>query len=385
MNLTRSFSFELPTRIEYGPGVFSNLALELSRLGARRVLVVTDKGVRGALSDLAVLDPLTEAGIEATVFDEVEPNPKDRNVEKGAAVAREFGAEALVAIGGGSPIDCAKSIAVLVSHGGDRIKAYEGKASVVRPVLPWIAVPTTAGTGSEVTFSSVISDTEEKYKMTVKSPFMAAKVALVDPELTYTVSPRTTAATGVDALTHAIEAYTVTCSEPISDAVALHAIGLIAGSLRDAVRDGRNARARSDMMLGSLLAGIAFSHADVGSVHCMAESLGGVYDLAHGVCNAILLPYVMEYNMAYCQDRYAQVAQAMGAQAVGAGEGACAAVQAVKSLCRDIGLPALNTLGIRESDLDVLAEMSARNISTQSNPRPMDKDDYLEVFKRAME
>lgn len=385
MNLTRSFSFELPTRIEYGPGVFSNLALELSRLGARRVLVVTDKGVRGALSDLAVLDPLTEAGIEATVFDEVEPNPKDRNVEKGAAVAREFGAEALAAIGGGSPIDCAKSIAVLVSHGGDRIKAYEGKASVVRPVLPWIAVPTTAGTGSEVTFSSVISDTEEKYKMTVKSPFMTAKVALVDPELTYTVPPRTTAATGVDALTHAIEAYTVTCSEPISDAAALHAIGLIAGSLRDAVRDGRNARARSDMMLGSLLAGIAFSHADVGSVHCMAESLGGVYDLPHGVCNAILLPYVMEYNMAYCQDRYAQVAQAMGSQAVGAGQGARAAVQAVKSLCRDIGLPALNTLGIRESDLDVLAEMAARNISTQSNPRPMDKDDYLEVFKRAME
>lgn len=410
MAFTPSFSFEMPTRIEYGAGVFSRLASEAFSLGARKVLIVTDKGVRAALSDRAILGPLAKSGIEALIFDRVEPNPKDKNVEEGATAAREFGAQALIAIGGGSPIDCAKSIAVLVSHGGDRIKAYEGKTGVVRPVLSWIAVPTTAGTGSEVTFSSVITDTEGKYKMTVKSPFMAAKVALVDPELTYTVPPRTTAATGVDALTHAIEAYTVTCSEPISDAVALHAIGLIAGSLRDAVRDGRNAKARADMMLGSLLAGIAFSHSDVGSVHCMAESLGGVYDLPHGVCNAILLPYVMEYNMAYCRDRYADVARAMGvatvgsqargpqvrgsyltgsqpadADATGADDDARAAVQAVKSLCRDVGLPALSTLGIDESDLPMLAEMSARNISTQSNPRPMTKDDYLEVFRRAME
>ncbi len=412
MDLIQSFSFELPTRIEYGAGVFSNLASELSRLGARRVLIVTDKGVRRALSDAAIVDPLRKADIGVMVFDEVEPNPKDRNVEKGAAVARQLGAEALVAIGGGSPIDCAKSIAVLVSHGGDRIKAYEGKTGVVRSVTPWIAVPTTAGTGSEVTFSSVITDSEGKYKMTVKSPFMAARVALVDPELTHTVPPRTTAATGVDALTHAIEAYTVTCSEPISDALALHAISLISRSLRDAVRNGRDAKARSSMMLGSLLAGIAFSHSDVGSVHCMAESLGGVYDLPHGVCNAILLPYVMEYNMACCQERYAKVAQAMGVSCDLGGNGgdygrddthaglggrvcpgtddkmrrqAAAAVRAVKSLCRDVGLPALNTLGTRESDLPMLAEMSARNISTESNPRPMDKEDYLEVFKRAME
>lgn len=380
MDIIKTFSFELPTKIEYGMGVVRNLPDEASRLGARKVMVVTDRGVREALADAAVIRPLKDAGFELLVFDQVEPNPKDRNVEEGAALAREFGAEALVALGGGSPIDCAKAIAVLVSHGGDRIKKYEGKTAVTRPVLPWIAIPTTAGTGSEVTFSSVITDTAAKYKMTIKSPFMAAKVALVDPELTFTVPPAVTASTGVDALTHAIEAYTVTCSEPISDALALHAISLIAANLRDAVRDGRNARARDGMMMGSLLAGIAFSHSDVGSVHCMAESLGGVYDLPHGVCNAILLPYVMEYNMEYCRDRYANVARAMGA-----GEDAASAVQAVKALCRDVGLPALKTLGIRESDLDMLADMSARNISTESNPRPMTKKDYLEVFRLAME
>jgi len=380
MNVTRPFSFEMPTRSEYGMGVVKNLPAEVSRLGVRKVMVVTDEGVREALADDAVIRPLKEAGTDALVFDGVEPNPKDRNVEEGASIAREYGAEALVALGGGSPIDCAKAIAVLVSRGGDKIKKYEGKTAVTRPVLPWIAVPTTAGTGSEVTFSSVITDTEAKYKMTVKSPLMAAKVALVDPELTFTVPAFVTASTGVDALTHAIEAYTVTCSEPISDAVALQAISLISRSLRDAVGDGRNAEARDGMMMGSLLAGIAFSHSDVGSVHCMAEALGGIYDLPHGVCNAILLPYVMEYNMEYCLERYARVARAMGV-----GEDAASAIAAVKALCRDVGLPALTPLGVREADLDMLAEMSARNISTESNPRPMAKEDYLEVFRRAME
>ncbi len=379
MGFVQPFSFQLPTRIEYGMGVFSSLATETSRLGARKAVIITDKGLREVLSDEAMVRPLERAGIKVAVFDEVEPNPKDKDVEKGAALVREFGAEALVALGGGSPIDCAKAISVLVSHGGNRIKLYEGKSKVTRPSLPWIAVPTTAGTGSEVTFSSVITDSENKYKMSVRSPLMAAEVALVDPELTYTVPPKTTAATGVDALTHAIEAYTVICSEPISDALALHAVGLIAGSLRDAVRDGRNAKARQDMMLGSLLAGLAFSHSDVGSVHCMAESLGGVYDLPHGVCNAILLPYVMEYNMAYCRDKYAAVAQAMGA-----GDTAGAAVEAVKTLCRDVGLPELSSLGIDPSDLAMLSEMSERNLSTVSNPRPMGKDDYLELFRRAM-
>lgn len=381
MSLTAAFSFEMPTRIEYGMGVVEDLCRETERLDAHRVLIVTDKGVRRAGLDALVVRLLNDAGVEHVIYDGVEPNPKDRNVEEGTALALEHGVDVMVALGGGSPIDCAKAMAVLATHGG-RIKQYEGRGKVTRPVLPWIAIPTTAGTGSEVTFSSVITDTENKYKMTVKSPLMAAKVALVDPDLTVTVPPPITAATGVDALTHAIEAYTVTCSEPISDAVALQAIEIIAQHLRGAVRDGGDRQSRAGMMVGSLLAGIAFSHSDVGSVHCMAESLGGVYDLPHGVCNAVLLPYVMEYNMNYCRDRYARVAKAMDAQP--SADGAAAAVDAVKALCADVGLPAFSTLGVKVSDLDFLAKMSAKNGSTPSNPRPMSKEDYMEVFRRAL-
>lgn len=381
MSLAAAFSFEMPTRIEYGQGVVNGLCREIERLDAHRVLIVTDRGVRRADLDSLVVRLLNDAGVEHFIYDGVEPNPKDRNVEEGTALALERGVDVMVALGGGSPIDCAKAMAVLVTHGG-KIKQYEGRDKVTHPVLPWIAIPTTAGTGSEVTFSSVVTDTENKYKMTVKSPLMAAKVALVDPDLTVTVPPPITAATGVDALTHAIEAYTVTCSEPISDAVALQAIEVIAQHLRGAVRDGSDRESRAGMMVGSLLAGIAFSHSDVGSVHCMAESLGGVYDLPHGVCNAVLLPFVMEYNMNYCRDRYARVATAMGVQP--SADGAAAAVDAVKVLCADVGLPAFSTLGVKVSDLDFLAEMSAKNGSTPSNPRPMSKDDYMEVFRKAL-
>ena len=180
-----------------------------------------------------------------------------------------------------------------------------------KPILPFIAVPTTAGTGSEVTFSAVITDRENNYKMTVRSPFMAAKVALLDPKLTVTVPPHITASTGMDALTHAIEAYTVKVSEPISDALALYAIELISNNLVNAVKNGEDIEARACMLVGSLLAGIAFSHSDVGSVHCMAEALGGVYDAPHGICNAVLLPYVMEYNVEFCL-KSTRESQAMG-------------------------------------------------------------------------
>ena len=192
-----------------------------------------------------------------------------------------------------------------------------------------------------------------------------------------------TASTGVDALTHAIEAYTANCSEPVSDAVALYAIELIYGNLVQAVKNGSDLAVRSGMLMGSMLAGIAFSHSDVASVHCVAESLGGVYDLPHGMCNAIFLPYVMEYNMDYCQEKYARVARAMGLSFQTAEEGAKAAVEAVKQLCRNVGLPAFRTLSVSEESFDLIAEMSARNISTDSNPRPMTKDDYMTVLKNA--
>lgn len=383
-NITEEFSFELPTRIEYGVGVASKLGEEVRLLKAQKVSLITDPGIiKAGLLD-KITSILKEEKLLYNVFDGVDPNPKDRNVERGAQVVRSFEADAMVAVGGGSVIDCAKAIGVLVSHDGKRIKDFEGKTAVKKPILPFIAVPTTAGTGSEVTFSAVITDTENNYKMTVRSPFMAAKVALLDPKLTVTVPPHITASTGMDALTHAIEAYTVKVSEPISDALALYAIELITNNLVNAVKNGENINARACMLVGSLLAGMAFSHSDVGSVHCMAEALGGVYDAPHGVCNAVLLPYVMEYNAEFCLEKYARIAQAMGEIFDTMEEGAMKAVERVKKLSVDVGLPSFKSLGVKEEDLEKLADMAAKNISTKSNPREMSKEDYLVLFKKAL-
>ena len=372
------FFFELPTKIEYGVGCISTLPAHLIKRGAKRPIIVTGKSSAKTGTLARVTGLLDEAGIIWTVFDGVEPNPKDVNVRDGAALAREFGADSIVALGGGSPIDCAKAIGVLMAHNSDDIKKYEGKTAATEPLPTLIAIPTTSGTGSELTFSSVITDSKNKYKMTVKSPYTAAVLAICDPELTLTVPPSVTAATGVDALTHAIEAYTANCHEPVSDAVALHAVRLISANLRAAFNDGSDLEARSNMLMGSMLAGIAFSHSDVASVHCVAESLGGLYDLPHGMCNAIFLPYVMEYSSPNCLQRYADIAEAMGIRFDSAAEGARAAVEAVKQLCLDVKLPAFKTLGVDKADFDKIADMSVLNISTESNPRPMSKQDYLD-------
>ena len=382
-NFTLPFSFTLPTKIVYGPGCIVSLIDELQLNNGNKPVIITDKGVKNA----GILDKITsllaQNNISCTVYDGVEPNPKDVNVEEGAKIAREFGADSIIAVGGGSPIDCAKSVGVLLAHDGDKIKKYEGKTAATKHLPLLITIPTTSGTGSELTFSSVITDTENNYKMTVKSQYTAAKVAICDPELTLSLPAHITASTGMDALTHAIEAYTAACAEPISDAAALYATELIYNNLVRAFNDGSNLEARSAMLLGSMLAGIAFSHSDVASVHCIAESLGGVYDLPHGVCNAVFLPHVMEYNMDYCLERYARIAKAMGLNFENEKEGAKKAVEAVKKLALDVKLPLFSSLNVNTDDFEKLAEMSVKNISTESNPRPMTKEDYLTVIENA--
>ena len=384
MNNFRSiFSFVLPTKIVFGPGCLKSLPDQLSELKAARPLIVTDAGVTSA-GILGKVMNVLPANVIFQVFDEVEANPKDSNVTAGAEAFRKFGADSIIAVGGGSPIDCAKSIGVLVANDASDIKAFEGKNAASKPLPPLLCIPTTSGTGSELTFSSVITDTRNNYKMTVKNAFTAPKTALCDPELTITVPPSVTAATGMDALTHAIEAFTATCSEPISDATALYAIELISQSLVAAFQNGNDMEARSRMLMGSMLAGIAFSHSDVASVHCIAESLGGMYDLPHGVCNAIFLPHMMEYNMSYCEQRYARVARAMGILPDSGHEGARAAVDAVKQLSVDVKLPSFSSLGINPEDYAGIAAASAKNISTESNPRPMGEPDYMTVLKMAL-
>ena len=384
MNLLNSFSFELPTRIEYGVGAIGKLAESVKVLGFRKVLIVTDKGIEtsGLLS--AIVDQLTTAKLEFDTFSEVEANPKDHNVHAGTKMAKGLQADCLVAIGGGSPIDCAKAIAVLATHGG-AVRDYEGKGKISGNVLPLIAIPTTAGTGSEVTFSSVITDTGEGFKFTLKHPCIAPRIALLDPQMTITMPSGLTAATGMDALTHAIEGYTARVSEPLADAAALYAIELVAKYLKIAVFKGNDMEARAGMLLGSVLAGIAFSHSDVGSVHCIAEALGGKYDTAHGVCNAVVLPTVMEYNMDYCRERYARITSAMGISFDSTEDGARRAVEAVKQLAVDVNLPTFGSFGVEAADIEELALKSFVNGSNADNPRPMSKDDYLILFNNMMQ
>ncbi len=380
MNLLNSFSFELPTKIEYGIGVVERLAEIIKALNAESLLVVTDKGIRNSGLLKRISNLLDANKLEHNIFDNVEPNPKDYNVQEGAEMAKRLNPDCLVTVGGGSPIDCAKAIAVVARQGG-AARDYVGPDKIGGDVLPLIAIPTTAGTGSEVTFSSVITDSKEKYKFSIKDPKIAPKVALVDPEMTLTMPPGLTAATGMDALTHAIEGFTANAAEPIADSAALYAIELITAYLRAAVSDGSNLEARAGMLLGSVLAGIAFSHSDVAAVHCVAEALGGKYDAAHGVCNAVVLPAVMEYNLDYCKDRYARIAAAMGLSYENVEEGARQAVKAVQKLASDVRLPEFGSLGVQEKDFEELALNSFKNGSNIDNPRPMTKNDYLNLFR----
>ncbi len=373
---TAPFEFTLPTKIVYGCGVLKQLPEEIRLAGGSKILVMTDPGLVKAGITARVTDLLDQNGFTYTLFDGIEANPKDVNAEEAARAARTIDADCLLAVGGGSPIDCAKAVGVLLAHDAEFIKPYEGKTAATLQGPPLITVPTTSGTGSEITFSSVITDTKNNYKMTIKSPYTAATTAVCDPELTLSVPASVTAATGVDALTHSIEGFTAKNSEPIGDAAALYSIELIAGNLVKAVEDGSDIEARSNMLMASMLGGISFSHSDVASVHCIAEALGSLYDLPHGTCNAIFLPYVMEYNMDYCQDRYARVATAMGLSWETEAEGAKKAVDFVKQLTRDVKLPTFASLDPDPADFPKLAEMSVNNGSNDDNPRPMTAHDY---------
>ena len=381
-NIVIPFSFVMPTRIEYGKGIIEKLPEILMEFNVKKPLFITGSGSTRKVLLPKVTAYLDKAGIEYAIFDQIEANPKDYNVDNAAKAAIENKTDAVIALGGGSPIDAAKAALGIISYGGT-VKDYYGRNKVPGPVQPLFVIPTTAGTGSEVSTCSVITDTETLLKKSVSGKVYAPKVALLDPELTVPLPASITAATGIDALTHSIEAYSCTVSEPIADACALYSIELISESIREAVFNPGNVEARAAMLLGSTLGGIAFGHSDVASVHCMAESLGGLYDAAHGVCNAILLPYVMEYNMEYCIDTYSKVGRILGSTAKDDKTAAKDAVELVKKMVADVKLPALKDLGIKDPDIERLAEMSEVNVSTPDNPRPMTKKDYAELFIKA--
>ena len=381
MDIMKTFGFTLPTRIEYGVGCISRIAGELSLLSSKKPLIVTDKGIVSSGLLKKVTKPLDDAGITYDIFDDIAPNPRDENVHAGAAFARKIKSDCLVAVGGGSPIDCAKSMSIMATHEGI-IQDFRGVEKIPGLTLPLLTIPTTAGSGSEVTFSSVITDCAKKTKFSLRSVKIAAKVAICDPELSVSMPKLLTAATGMDALTHAIEGYTATCAEPIANAVALYSIELVSKYLRRAVADGADIEARAGMLMGSLLGAISFSHSDVAAVHCIAESLGGMYDMPHGVCNAVCLPEVMDYSKDFCIEKYARVAQALGLTYASNKEGADAAVAEVSKLSGDVGIPPFSSLGISETQYQEIAVKSYENLSNASNPRFLGVDDYMEILKR---
>jgi len=381
MDLMMPFDFALPTRIEYGPKCGCEPGRFLDELGITRVLIVTDTGIRQAGLLAPVEESLAREKRAWTVFDAVSPNPRDEEVERASEAAHAFGADGLLAVGGGSVLDCAKAASILIVQGG-KTREYEDRTRIGADVLPMVAVPTTAGSGSEVTFGAVITDARSHDKFSVKSPRIAPRVALVDPEMTLSMPPGLTAATGMDALTHAIEGYTATSANVISNAAAIQAVSLITDHLVQAVYHGDDLEARAGMLLGSVLAGIAFSHSDVAAVHCLAESMGGLYDAPHGACNAVILPEVMHHNRSACPERYAEIAAAMGLSFADTDHGAKEAVTYVRQLAMDVKLPGIRELGLRDEDFEDLARRSVQNGSNGSNPRPMAEEDYLQVLGR---
>jgi alcohol dehydrogenase len=380
-----NFEFILPTRIRYGRGIHAEIGKELSAAGKKKPLIVTDKGVVAAGIVAKITAALSESGYrDIDIFDEVEPNPRDTTVQRGYELAKVKGSDALVAVGGGSSMDTAKGIGVLLVGGGV-IKDYEGLGKVPAEITTLIAIPTTVGTGSEVTFWAVITDTERNYKMSVGSPLIAPKSALLDPDLISTLPPAIIASTGMDALTHAIEGYTATLSEPITDACGLYAIEMIGKNLLPAVYSD-NPEAKGNMLVASMIAGICFGNSDIGGCHCMSEALGGLYDTPHGVANAIMLPYIMEYNCIADTAKFARVAAALGerTERMSEREAARAAVECVRRMNADLNMPSLRDVGAKAEDLDELAARSAQNVSVSSNARKVTKKDFYAMLNKAM-
>lgn len=372
--------FHMPTRVIFGPGSLSGLKhLVGEELKAEKLFLVTDRGIRASGIAERVLDLFPGT----PVFDAVEPNPRNTTVDRAGEKVREIKPDLIIGLGGGSVLDAAKAIALLGANPG-KIEDYEGRARYKAAPLPMVAVPTTCGTGSEVTWVAVITHSGRKFKMSIKGPEMYPAAAVVDPDLLKSLPKDLVASTGLDALTHAVEAYTVKPSTPVTDLFAREALRLIFGSLEKAYEDIQGYdQAREDLMLGSTLAGFAFGNSDVGAVHCIAESVGSVYDTPHGVANSIFLPVVMEYNLPVTAVRYAEIARIAGIKEPEDEQAAKLLVKKVRDMARRLNIPFLHETGVEEGRLLELARKSFENNSTPSNPREATEADYLDMLQKA--
>ena len=384
MNWQEVFTFQAPATITFGPGAIAKLP-ELAAGFGGRALVVSDPGVAKAGILPRILALLSDAGIGAEPFTDVEPNPSVETVNAAVDRFRRTRASFVIGAGGGSAMDVAKVVGALGAHGGT-VHDYEGIGKVPAPGVPVAAIPTTAGTGSEVTIFSVITDRERRFKMTVGSTHIVPQVALCDPELTLSMPQPLTAATGMDALTHAIESYVNTAHNPIAKTFALEAMRLIGRSLRTAYANGRDLRARTEMLLASTMAAMAFTRTRLGNVHAMSHPVGAHFDVPHGVANAVLLPYVMEWNLLACYETYPAVAAALGERVEGLPRHAAAeaAVEAVRRLAGDVRIPArLRDVGVLRDGIPAMTEDAMKSGNVLVNPRLTTAADIAALFEIA--
>lgn len=385
----RNFEYHCQTNIMMGTDQSKEIGsiVEDLLLPGLKVMIVTDSGVRNAGLVQPIEAYLQEAGYSVFVFDQVSPNPRDNECLAGAELFRKEQASAVIAIGGGSPMDTAKAIALLGPNGGIPEDYISGKKAYAN-LSPLICIPTTAGTGSEVTRSSVITLAASHKKITLKHALLRPTISILDPALTLTVLKSITAATGVDALVHAIEGYSCKVTNPISKAMGASAMETIVKYLPAAYEDGSDLEARYKMQEGSLLAGLCFGSADVAAVHCLAEALGSLYDTPHGIANAVFLPYVMQFNAAENKVLHAELAKIMSfADKTDSDDVAIQKlIDGMYTFTKNLGIPALKDLSyVKEEDFEKVAELAEQNGSTSSNVRTVTKADYLDILKAAFD
>ena len=372
----------------FGAGARKELPGVMERLGLKKALVATDKGLIKVGTSKMVTDILDEHGIPYEIYSEIKPNPTVKNVQDGVAAFKASGADCIIAIGGGSSMDTAKGIGIVTTNPEfSDVVSLEGVAPTKNKSIPIIALPTTAGTGAEVTINYVIIDETKQKKMVCVDPNDIPAVAIIDPELMYSLPKGLTAATGMDALTHAIEGYITKGAWALSDMFEIEAIRMINENPVTAVEEPTNPKGREGMALAQYVAAQAFSNVGLGLVHGMAHPMGSLFDVPHGVANALLLPTIMEFNMPCCIEKYGVIARTMGVDTSGmsAEEAAQAACDAVKALAIKVGIPQhLTDLGIKESDIPALAQQAIEDVCTPGNPRDVTLEDIVELYKKVL-
>ncbi len=379
--------FQCTTKAKHGVGALKSLPDSIRELGAKKPLIVTDPGVVKAGILEKVTQVLKEAGIECAVYDQVVPNPYIETVGQATQVYLDKACDCLIGLGGGSSMDTAKGVGVEATHEGNVLKWEAAERDLERRIAPLITIPTTAGTGSEITVWAVITDPARKFKFNVGGPLLSPHIAIVDPELHVSMPPHVTAGTGMDALCHAIECYTCHFSQPHTDAAALLAIEHCAAYLRRAVGNGQDMEARYYMAMSAHLAGISYGTESAGAVHALTQTLGGIKpEIHHGPAVGATLGAFMEYNWIGRPKKFRRVAQALGVEISGLSDrDACMlGAEAVYDLAEDVEIPSLSDLGIKEEEIPLLAKEAANDPQTPGNPRDIDESGYTWMYRRCL-